>query len=66
MLPRLKIEIETGNDAFEGQPGEEVARILRELADMIEAENENLHENFQPMPLLDLNGNRVGYVSLGY
>jgi hypothetical protein len=56
-MTTLKIEIETGNAAFSPYMGEEVARILRELADEVEPYGElwNLHMN-----LRDANGNVVG------
>ena len=52
----VKIEIKTGNDAFQdGNYYEELAKILRELADKIEHGNE-------PEKLMDSNGNAVGKV----
>ena len=53
----LKIRIKTDNQAFD-QEGQEVARILRDLADKLEHLNE-LQES--QLPLRDLNGNTVGY-----
>lgn len=50
----LKLFIETGNAAFDDQPATELARILRALAQKIEAD---------PAPyivLRDINGNKVG------
>lgn len=50
----LKLFIETGNAAFDDEPATELARILRGLADKIEAD---------PLPyraLYDVNGNKVG------
>ena len=47
------IKIETGNSAFEEFKGEEVARILRELADHAEEKDFN-------NPIFDNNGNIVG------
>ena len=53
----LKIRIKTDNQAFE-QEGQEVARILRGLADQVEY-LDKLQES--QLPLRDLNGNTVGY-----
>ena len=53
----LKLKIETDNQAFD-QEGQEVARILRGLADRLE-NLDKLQECQQP--LRDLNGNLVGY-----
>ena len=53
----LKLKINTGNQAFD-QEGQEVARILRGLADRLE-NLDKLQECQQP--LRDLNGNLVGY-----
>ena len=53
----LKIRIKTDNQAFD-QEGQEVARILRNLADKLEHLDE-LQES--QLPLRDLNGNTVGY-----
>ena len=53
----LKIRIKTDNQAFD-QEGQEVARILRNLADKLE-HLDKLQES--QLPLRDLNGNTVGY-----
>lgn len=54
----LMIKIETGNAAFEDYgPAVETARILRELAEHIEQNNE-LPPHY--ILLRDLNGNTVG------
>ena len=53
----LKLKIETDNQAFD-QEGQEVARILRGLADRLE-NLDKLQECQQP--LRDLNGATVGY-----
>jgi len=50
----IKIEIQTDNAAFSEGGGYEVARILRELATKIEGGHDG------PIPLMDINGNRVG------
>jgi len=48
----IKIEIKTGNAAFEEDKNYEIARILRELADKLEAGRE-------PESINDYNGNPV-------
>lgn len=49
----MRLTIETGNAAFEDDPGAEVARILREVAELAE-------EGSTSGPLYDINGNPVG------
>ena len=51
---KFKLEIDCSNAAFEEEPEYEVARILRELADKLEADGSLAH------PVFDFNGNRVG------
>jgi len=53
----LKLKINSENAAFD-QEGQEVARILRGLADQVE-HLDKLQEC--QLPLRDLNGNNVGY-----
>ena len=53
----LKLKINSENAAFD-QEGQEVARILRGLADQVE-HLDKLQEC--QLPLRDLNGNTVGY-----
>jgi len=53
----LKLKINSENAAFD-QEGQEVARILRDLADQVEC-LDKLQEC--QLPLRDLNGNTVGY-----
>ena len=53
----LKLKIKTDNQAFD-QEGQEVARILRGLADQVE-QLDKLQEC--QLPLRDLNGATVGY-----
>ena len=53
----LKLKLETDNQAFD-QEGQEVARILRLLANRLE-HLDKLQES--QLPLKDLNGNTVGY-----
>lgn len=52
----FKLYIRTGNAAFDENKSEEVARILREVADKIEANGVQRH--FQS--IRDINGNDVG------
>ena len=54
----LKLKINTENAAFDQAEGQEVARILRGLADRLE--NLDKLQECQ-LPLRDLNGNTVGY-----
>lgn len=49
------LTISTDNAAFADDEGAEVARILREAADAIEGEAEQVGH------LYDVNGNRVGF-----
>lgn len=49
----FKIEIETGNAAFEDDRNMELARILRQIAERLE-NGENAGR------VLDINGNKVG------
>jgi hypothetical protein len=51
----LRIDIGTGNAAFDGNPESEIARILRGLADRYESEG-----IADRVALYDANGNRVG------
>ena len=54
----LKLKINSDNQAFDQAEGQEVARILRDLADRLE--NLDKLQECQ-LPLRDLNGNTVGY-----
>lgn len=55
----LTVEIATDNAAFDPEPGYELARILRDLAD-------NLEQGSAPdtFVLRDVNGNKVGTATL--
>lgn len=55
------IRIQMDNAAFNDHNGEELARILRDLADW--AENYNHGEDDCSRGLSDYNGNRVGRLS---
>lgn len=52
----FRIEIDTANDAFADQPATELARILREIAERVEA------GDLPEFPVRDANGNTVGRV----
>ena len=52
------IKINCDNAAFTENPGMEVARILRKLADIVES------NGLQNKKLMDINGNSVGYTVL--
>jgi hypothetical protein len=54
----FSLEIDTGNAAFEDSPGAEVARILRVVAERIEAGEDGV------IALMDANGNKVGLADL--
>jgi hypothetical protein len=57
-MKSIKIYIETENAAFYPDPGREVARILRKMADEIEVGGVST-----PM---DINGNKIGKVELNW
>lgn len=57
----LRLSIDTSNAAFDGDDrGLELARILRDLADKLEAGD--FGPTYTAAPLRDINGNRVGMV----
>lgn len=56
---KLKIEIEMNNAAFEPRHGAEAARVMREVAEILDADSE-LSEVGDSFTLRDFNGNRVG------
>lgn len=58
-MERVTITLETGNAAFEDAPATEIARILRDLADLIES-----GMGTDETPLRDINGNRVGVCTI--
>lgn len=58
------LKIETGNAAFGKNRAHEIARILREAADQVEARIPNIGESVDDRwPLRDLNGNTVGHAA---
>lgn len=54
----LKIEFKTENAAFDENPAEETARILRDIATKIETTSHG------GGPVFDLYGNRIGHWTL--
>ena len=58
---KVKISIDIENAAFSGDPGVEVARILRELATRV-ADNPTYPDDWEAPRLRDINGNAVGEV----
>mgnify|MGYP006279860979 CR=1 FL=1 len=54
-MSAYRIHVETDNDAFYPEPGPELARMLRALADRLEAGDLS-----EPIRLRDSNGNTVG------
>lgn len=61
----FELEIKTGNAAFQdSNVGNEVARILRELADLVQGATGI--DDFQTAILRDRNGNRVGRATLDH
>ena len=55
---RYFLELDLDNAAFEDNPGLEVARILREVADRVDGYS--FRNPRTVSPLRDINGNRVG------
>ena len=53
-MTRFEIDIKTENEAFD-PPGPEIARILRDIADQVEA-----NKYTDGLPIFDINGNPVG------
>lgn len=54
----FKLKIETDNAAFEDNPKEEIARLLKGVIDILEARGEDYGK------LYDINGNPVGEFKL--
>ena len=63
-MSAFRLSIETDNAAFEDYPGQEVARILRKLADRVDSCGDDL-ESADGVGLVDYNGNTVGNVGVG-
>jgi hypothetical protein len=62
MAKMFKLEIECDNEAFGERPFQhclEIARILRETSERLEADIENLYPNSAQW-VRDINGNQVG------
>lgn len=62
-MREIRIRITTENDAFQTNPGGEIATILRELAAKAEYAGEEA-EALDNLRLLDSNGNTVGVVKV--
>jgi hypothetical protein len=60
MNVRYTIQIDTEGAAFEDQPGCEIARILRELANTVEGFAFDRQNRRVKFPVRDINGNRCG------
>lgn len=58
---QFRLTMALGNAAFTGCAGDEIARILRSLADRMDGLIILMAEDF---PLIDANGNRVGAAEL--
>ncbi|WP_306017582.1 hypothetical protein [Oceanicaulis sp. MMSF_3324] len=58
----ITIHFKTGNAAFEDNPQAEIARVLRALADTIEADSgpDESGEFYAGWKVRDLNGNAIG------
>ncbi len=59
-MATLAVSIQIGNASFKPEPGVEVARILRKLAQAVEFDGALPPGNPDPLRLLDYNGNHVG------
>lgn len=58
-MEQININIQTENAAFSPDPGYELARIFRALAE--KAEQGDLYDG---QPVIDVNGNRVGKIKI--
>jgi len=56
---RFEVHVGMDNAAFEDVPGDELARILRYVANQVDARPGPLSTD--PIRLYDINGNRVGF-----
>jgi hypothetical protein len=59
-MARFTVQLTADNDSFEPDPGPELARILRGIADRIEAGD--TYDTFRT--ILDVNGNDIGRFAL--
>lgn len=59
-MANFSLEIEMGNAAFSDDPGAEVARILRDIADKVTRGAGFAVGDATGTPIHDVNGNRVG------
>ena len=62
-MATVTITMRTDNEAFTDNPGAECARILRRAADWIACQA--TWTDGDSFPLMDLNGNRVGKLTIG-
>lgn len=60
-MPKLRIELDCSNSAFEGAPGYEVSRILKTIIKATESGN---LADLNGKRLMDVNGNTVGKVEV--
>ena len=58
MMRKFEMECGIENSAFD-HPGEELARILRKLADRVESWEGSISDDFHDL-IMDANGNKVG------
>jgi hypothetical protein len=63
-MAKLNITIELDNDAFQPEPGPEVARILEDLADTFRDTLVIAPRGPEPLSIRDINGNTCGEVTL--
>jgi hypothetical protein len=63
-MAKIKIEIDTDNDAFGDEPAIEVERILAKLAEEIGFNGLEKYAQADGIPLRDYNGNTVGTVEV--
>ena len=63
-MAQLQITIGLDNDAFQPEPGPELARILEYLADTFRDTLVIAPRGPEPMPVRDINGNTVGVVTV--
>lgn len=61
---KLKIEIEMDNDAFQGDPGGEVERILKTVSVRLDRHFGYAPDKEFSCGVMDANGNTVGRVEL--
>jgi len=60
-MSKFSVQFSTSGDAFAEEPGEEIARILRIVADHYEVHGANSKGARALFRTRDINGNRVGF-----